>query len=170
MGMAKDFGASVIVNDRADVCVAAGADGVHVGQNDLSAIEARRIVGPDRIVGVSTTSIEQALRAKRDGADYCGVGPIFETKTKDTPGGRTDGSLAGAAYLREYLAQEGLRYAVAIGGIDVQNIEAGGLAGIEGIFGVAVSSAVCAAVDPKGVCEAMVSALTEQTDVAEASA
>jgi thiamine-phosphate pyrophosphorylase len=75
-------GVLLIVNDRADIAEISGADGVHVGQSDLPAVEARKIVGPDKIVGVSTHEIADARRAILDGADYIGVGPVFRSPTK----------------------------------------------------------------------------------------
>lgn len=77
-------GARVIVNDRADVAVAAGAGGVHLGQNDLEARAARRIVGPDAIVGVSTHTRAQIRAASAEPIDYVAVGPVYDTGTKST--------------------------------------------------------------------------------------
>ncbi len=74
--------AIVIVNDRADLAVLAGADGVHVGEEDLPTREARRVVGPDRLVGRSTRSLEEARAAIAEGADHVGFGPVFATRTK----------------------------------------------------------------------------------------
>ena len=74
--------ARVVVNDRPDVALAARADGVHVGDEDLPVALVRRIVGPDMLLGVTVRSVEQALQAARDGADYVGFGPIFATSTK----------------------------------------------------------------------------------------
>ena len=128
----------VIVNDRPDVAVLAAADGVHLGQNDLSPADAREIVGPRMLVGVSTSNLDQARRAEADGADYCGVGPMFETTTKHKP------DLAGPGYLRDYLAWNGLAH-LAIGGITPENIAELAEAGCQG---VAVSSAVCASEEP----------------------
>jgi len=71
-----------IINDRPDLAVLTDADGVHVGQDELTVHQARRIIGPDRLVGVSTHSIEQARTAVLDGADYLGVGPVFPSQTK----------------------------------------------------------------------------------------
>jgi len=84
MTLAAPYGATVIVNDRADVAVLAGASGVHVGQDDLAPADARAIVGPDRLVGVSTHTREQVHRAAAAPIDYIAVGPIFGTATKDT--------------------------------------------------------------------------------------
>jgi thiamine-phosphate pyrophosphorylase len=136
-----DGRASVIVNDRPDLALLAGADGVHLGQTDLNPAEARKLVGQRMLIGVSTSNLDQANKAKADGADYCGVGPMFPTTTKHKP------DLAGPGYLRDYLAWAGLPH-LAIGGITPTNIgallEAGGK-------GVAVSSAICSAEDPGAV-------------------
>jgi thiamine-phosphate pyrophosphorylase len=82
--IAVPFGASVIVNDRADVAALARAAGVHVGQEDLPAADARRLVGPGRIVGVSTHTVAQIEAALREPISYLAVGPVFGTATKDT--------------------------------------------------------------------------------------
>jgi thiamine-phosphate pyrophosphorylase len=76
---------SVVVNDRADVAALAGASGVHVGQEDLGAKEARQVVGTEKLVGVSTHNLEQFQRAAASSADYIAVGPIFSTGTKSNP-------------------------------------------------------------------------------------
>src|SRR5882757_10218195 len=72
------FGVPLIVNDRVDVALAAGADGVHLGQDDMSAVDARRLVGPDAIVGLSVTTLAEARLADPSIVDYVGVGPVFE--------------------------------------------------------------------------------------------
>jgi thiamine-phosphate pyrophosphorylase len=79
-------GVLFIVNDRADVAAACGADGVHVGQDDLPVDAARRIVGSAKIVGVSAGTVDEALRAQDEGADYLGVGSVFATSTKPDAG------------------------------------------------------------------------------------
>ena len=89
-----------IMNDRADLAIAADCDGVHVGQDELPAPVARKIVGHDRIVGISTHSIEQALRAVDEGADYIGCGPVFPSRTKSFD------QFPGLNYLREISANE----------------------------------------------------------------
>lgn len=78
----KERGCALIINDRIDIAAASHADGVHLGQDDLPYIEARRLFGRSRIIGLSTHNIEEAIRAQAMGADYIGVGPIFATKTK----------------------------------------------------------------------------------------
>jgi thiamine-phosphate pyrophosphorylase len=78
-------GVKLIMNDRADLCLAAGFDGLHVGQDDLSAESARRIIGPARWLGVSTHNPEQLTEADRTSADYLAIGPIFATASKANP-------------------------------------------------------------------------------------
>jgi thiamine-phosphate pyrophosphorylase len=81
---AEPYDASIIVNDRADLAALAGAAGVHVGQEDLSPAEARRLLGPAAIVGCSTHTVEQIEAALRESISYLAVGPVFGTTTKDT--------------------------------------------------------------------------------------
>jgi thiamine-phosphate pyrophosphorylase len=83
--LTRAAGAKLIVNDRADVALAADADGVHLGQEDLSVEAAREMLGPDRIIGISTHSLEQAMCALETSADYIAVGPIYATTTKENP-------------------------------------------------------------------------------------
>ncbi|MCP3903985.1 MAG: thiamine phosphate synthase [Planctomycetes bacterium] len=132
---------AVIVNDRPDIALLAGADGVHLGQTDLPCSDVRRLAAGRLIVGVSTSRIAEARQALADGADYCGVGPMFPSATKDKP------VIVGPDYLREYVASGGLPH-LAIGGITPENVPELVAAGARG---VAVSAAVCAADDPAGV-------------------
>lgn len=85
LAAARDGGAKLIINDRVDVAMVIGADGVHLGQDDLPPAEARKLLGPDKIIGFSTHSLEQALAAIELPVDYIGVGPIFSTTTKAAP-------------------------------------------------------------------------------------
>ena len=126
------------MNDRPDLAVLAEADGVHIGQDELSVREARRIVGPHRLVGVSTHTIEQARQAVLDGADYLGVGPCFATSTKSF------NQLAGLDFVRQVAAEITLPW-FAIGGISPANITAVRAAGASR---VAVSSAICSSPTP----------------------
>ena len=145
-------GALVIVNDRADVAALAGADGVHVGQGDLSVADARRIVGERALVGVSTGVLDEARAGVRAGADVCGVGPMFATSTKDKE------VTLGPGYLSAYLADpEASRVAhLAIGGITPANV---GELAKRGCTGIAVSSVVCRDRNPESVCGELVAAL-----------
>jgi thiamine-phosphate pyrophosphorylase len=108
-------GARLIVNDRPDIAAMTAAGGVHVGQEDLSVEEARRIVGPSRWVGVSTHNLEQLRQADRTSADYIAVGPIFATATKEDPD-----PVVGIDFLRaaRRLTRKPL---VAIGGITIDS-------------------------------------------------
>jgi thiamine-phosphate pyrophosphorylase len=107
--------AVVIVNDRIDIALIAGAAGVHVGQTDLPPVEARRALGADRIVGVSTHSLEQACVADRLPVDYVAFGPIFPTRTKENPDAVV--GVEGLAAVCRSVAKP----VVAIGGIQLQN-------------------------------------------------
>jgi len=157
---AHEAGVLAILNDRPDLAVLAAADGVHVGQTDLAPNEVRRVVGPDRIVGVSTHSLEQALAAASSGADYIGCGPMFQSATKPQPapsppaqGG--SGGRGGYAWGGEVIPGPDLCAAVtravglpvmAIGGITSSSAPAVLAAGARWL---AVSSGVCAAEDPE---------------------
>ncbi len=138
--------AAVFVNDRVDIAMLACASGVHLGQTDLPVRDARKLAGSRLLVGVSTENIAQARQAVADGADLCGVGPMFATTTKDKP------RLAGPAYLREYLRDEmtGNVPYLAIGGISPMNVVELVASGCRGI---AVSSVVCNASNPRKICE-----------------
>lgn len=136
--VARDLGVLFIVNDRADLAVAAEADGVHVGQDELPAAAARRIVGRDRLIGVSTHSLQQAREAVDEGADYIGCGPVFPGPTKQFD------TYVGQALLRQ-VAGELAVPAFAIGGITLDNLAEVRAAGFRR---VAVTSAINAAADP----------------------
>lgn len=146
--LARPRGVSVIINDRVDVALAGGADGVHLGQGDMSVRDARRVCGFDLLIGVSTSNLDEAIRARRDGADSCGIGPMFPTTTK------RKNAIAGPAYAQAYRqADPPLPPHLAIGGITPANagevVEAGAR-------GLAVSAAACGAEDVAGVCRGLV--------------
>src|SRR5213079_2637827 len=82
VALCRSRGVISIINDRADIAMLADADGLHVGQSDLPAVQARKLIGQSRILGVSTHNLEQARQAVLDGADYIGVGPLFPSPTK----------------------------------------------------------------------------------------
>jgi thiamine-phosphate pyrophosphorylase len=130
--------ATFIINDRVDVALAVQADGVHLGQEDLPVAATRQILGKEKIIGVSAHTLEQAGQAQQQGADYIGVGPIFETQTKDV-----GYSPVGIKFLR-LVAKEVEIPKVAIGGITAQNAFEIVSAGADG---VAVVTAVVAAPD-----------------------
>jgi thiamine-phosphate pyrophosphorylase len=131
-----------IVNDRPDVARLADADGVHLGQDDLSVKDARRILGPDPLIGVSTHSLDQLRRAVLDGADYLGIGPTFPSMTKHFD------RFPGLEFIRAASAETSLP-AFALGGISPETIaEAVGA----GAKRVAVSSAVTQSGDPAQAC------------------
>ena len=114
--LTSEAGACFIVNDHIDIAMLVGADGVHVGQEDLPVPEVRRLVGPDMIVGLSTHMPEHAREARGLGADYIGVGPIFATKTKEDVV-----APVGYEYL-DWVARHADVPFVAIGGIKQHNI------------------------------------------------
>jgi thiamine-phosphate pyrophosphorylase len=134
----RPAGVPFIVNDRVDVAIAAEADGVHLGQSDMSVGDARALVGPQPIVGLSITSMADLEASDLAGVDYLGVGPVFATATKADAAPAM--GLAGLAAVR---AACGLPI-VAIGGIAVDNAAEVIAAGADG---VAVVSAICAAPD-----------------------
>lgn len=138
-----------IVNDRPDIAAAAHADGVHLGQNDLPVCEARTIVGPRQLIGVSTHSLEQAKQAVLEGANYLGAGPTFASTTK------AFAKFPGLDYLRQVSDEVSLP-TFAIGGITASNL-ADVLA--TGIQRVAVAGAVTGASDPASAAQALQSAL-----------
>lgn len=141
----RDAGALLIVNDRPDVAVCVDADGVHVGQDDWPVDAARRVVGLERLVGLSTHNLDQLTAAQTSGADYLGVGPVFASGTKQFT------NFAGLEYVAQAAKQATLPW-FAIGGIDVDNVPQLVDAGATR---VAVSGAVCRSDDPAGVVRAL---------------
>jgi thiamine-phosphate pyrophosphorylase len=146
----RPLGVSVLVNDRVDVALAAGADGVHLGGEAIPATAARRIAGERLRIGVSTHSIEDIRAAALAGADYAIFGPVFETPSKVQYG-----APQGVGSLRMAVAASPIAV-IAVGGIDPLN--AAQLAGT-GIAGVAVIRAILAASDPAAVVFSLRSAL-----------
>ena len=135
--LCRDYHVPFIVNDNVDIALAMDADGVHVGQSDMEALDVRRKLGPDKIIGVSAQTVEQALLAEKHGADYLGVGAVFPT------GSKADAKEVEWDVLRE-ICQAVSIPVVAIGGITQENVTE--LAGT-GICGVAVISAIYAQED-----------------------
>ncbi|MCL4107110.1 UNVERIFIED_CONTAM: hypothetical protein GTU68_039102 [Idotea baltica] len=132
-------GTLFIMNDRPDIAAAVDADGVHIGQSEGTVAAAREHVSPDRLIGVSTHTIEQARQAVKDGADYIGVGPVFQSTTKDFA------EFAGLEFVKQ-VATEVQIPAFSIGGITADNLDSVITAGSNRI---AVTAAVCSADDIK---------------------
>ncbi len=147
-GLLGPLGVPLIVNDRVEVAKAAGADGVHLGQDDLDAARARAILGPDKLIGVSAGTPEEAARVDRNLADYVGIGPVHATPTKPDAGAPI--GVAGLTVLGAALAPLPV---VAIGGIDAGNARAVMASGAA--EGVAVVSAICGAEDPEAAARAL---------------
>ena len=147
--LTERFSALFIVNDRPDVAVLSGADGVHLGQEDLPVEEVRRMVGPEMIIGLSTHTPEQAAEAEGRGADYVGVGPVFPTGTK----GYAEG---GGSELVSRLCGATALPTVAIGGITPENVVGVLKAGAQA---VAVCAALCGADDPAQAARAFLRAI-----------
>ena len=135
----RGAGIPFIVNDRVDIAMAADADGAHVGQDDLPAPAARRLLGPDRILGVSAGNVVHAARAEAAGADYLGVGPIFEARTTK-PDAAPPIGLPGLSAICRAVSLP----VIAIGGINAANIRS---VYNTGTVGAAVISAVLSADD-----------------------
>lgn len=114
--VARLFGAKLIVNDRADVALAVGADGVHVGQDDVPPEAARSLLGAQAIIGFSTHSVEQAIDAARLPVDYIAIGPVFDTSSKENPD-----PVVGLEGVRLVRAAVGTVPLVAIGGITAES-------------------------------------------------
>ena len=152
--LTRRLGALFIVNDRPDIALLAEADGVHLGQEDLPLQEARRLLGPDALIGVSTHDMSQLQRAILEGASYVGVGPTYPSATKNFP------KLAGLDYVRAAMAETTLP-AFALGGITLENVEQVAAAGARRI---AVSQAVCAAEDPRAAARALRRTLAKHTE------
>ena len=148
MSLLKPLGVPLIINDRVDVALAIDADGVHIGQSDMSYADARRLLGPDKIIGLSVENFEDLEAANKLDVDYIGISPVYGTPTK------TDTA--------EPFGLEGLRKAVemsvhptvAIGGMNVATV---GEVIAAGADGVAVVSAICSAPSPRAAAAELVS-------------
>ena len=148
MAVLKPLGVPLIINDRVDVALAVDADGVHIGQSDMSYADARRLLGPDKIIGLSVENFEDLEAANALDVDYIGISPVYGTPTK------TDTA--------EPFGLEGLRKAVqmsvhptvAIGGMNASTVQDVMAAGTDG---VAVVSAICSAPSPRAAAAELVS-------------
>ena len=149
--LCKAYGVPFVINDCVDIALAVNADGVHVGQSDMEAGDVRSIVGPDKIIGVSAETVEEAITAEKHGADYLGVGAVFPTGSKDDAlpvSHETLKAICSAVHIP----------VIAIGGISVDNVSE--LAG-SGICGIAVISAIFGQADIEGATRNL-KAMTEQ--------
>lgn len=140
------LGVPLLVNDRADVALAAGAAGVHVGQADLPAADARRILGSDAIVGLTVKTLEQVREAESQDVDYLGVGPVYASPTKPDAG-----TVLGLQGLRAFVKATRLPV-VAIGGIGLANAKEVYACDVAGI---AVVSAITAAEEPEAAARSL---------------
>lgn len=156
--IAHEHGLRVIINDRVDIAAAVNADGVHLGQHDLPISAARTILGSQKLIGRSCATLDQLRDAFAQGADYCGLGPIFPSTTKAKP------SLSGIETLIAAMKDPELSNTpmLAISGINPSNIDQ--IASV-GFPGVAVSSSVCSAADPYHACRAMVETMSQITEI-----
>lgn len=141
--LCRKYNVPFVINDNVDIALAMDADGVHVGQSDMEAGDVRAKLGPDKIIGVSAQTVEQALLAQSRGADYLGVGAVFPT------GSKADASEVSHETLREICEAVDIPV-IAIGGIGKGNVKE--LSG-SGICGIAVISAIFAQKDIKAATE-----------------
>lgn len=147
--LAAAYRVPLIINDRLDIALAADADGLHVGQEDLPVAVARRILGPGKILGYSVSTITEAICGERNGADYLGAGPVYTTGSKADAG-----SPIGVVGLRQI--KEGVTIpVVGIGGIGVANILDVKEAGADG---ASVISAIMGSRDPRRAASALIAA------------
>ncbi len=142
----REAGVLALVNDRVDWALLSGADGVHLGDEDLPPVEARRVLGPDRLVGVTVRDAAGAREAAAAGADYVGLGPVFATRTKEVPA-----PVLGLDRLRQHVRESPLQV-VAIGGIGLGTVTE---VARTGVHGVAVVSDLWAGEGPASRVEAL---------------
>ena len=141
--LCAEYGVPFVIDDDVELAVKCGADGVHVGQSDMACVEARRALGSAKVVGVSAQTVEQAVQAEADGADYLGVGAVFPTGSKDDADDVSHDTV-------KAICEAVNIPVIAIGGISKDNV--GQLAGL-GLDGVAVISAIYASDDLKAATE-----------------
>ncbi len=137
--LSKEYKVPFVINDNIEVALAVDADGVHIGQDDMSVEEARKLLGEDKIIGVSAHNVEEAIKAQKGGADYLGVGAVCATSTKK------DANVVSKEEIKKICHTVEIPV-VAIGGIKKENIKT--LEGTD-VDGVAVISAIFAAKDIK---------------------
>jgi thiamine-phosphate pyrophosphorylase len=147
------MGVPLIINDRTDIALAVDAAGVHLGRSDLPVHIARGLLGPDKIVGGTAATLEEAIEAQKEGADYVGFGHIYPSSSKDKPG-----KAKGPGGLIEICATLTIPV-IAIGGINIGNFAPVIKAGA---YGIAVIGAVCASDNPEAAAAALRSGIDEQ--------
>ncbi len=150
----KNTNVPLIINDRVDVAIAAGADGVHVGQSDLPCSAVREMLGPDKIVGVSINTFDQITEAGKLDIDYLSLSPVFPTPTK--PGTTPAFGIEGLKKARQMTS----RPMMTIGGIDKNNL---GDIIAAGMDGVAVVSAICSAPSPAAAARELLEIIRKST-------
>lgn len=148
----KAAGLPLLINDRLDVALAVGCEGIHIGQDDIPLVTARRLLGPDAIIGVTANCVSEAVTAAQDGADYLGLGTVFSTATKEDT--KSVVGTAGVRSMLNALSEKGLGKVgtVCIGGVNESNVQrvmyqSHGLE--KGLDGVAVVSAIVGPKDPR---------------------
>lgn len=146
MELLRPLGVPLVINDRVDVALAAGADGVHVGQDDMDPRDVRGLLGPDKILGLSVTGADEARAARGMPVDYLGAGPVFATATK-----KDAGAPQGLSGLATMLALAEVPV-VAIGAITTENAAS---VVAQGASGLAVVSAICSAPDPRAAAQVL---------------
>ena len=135
--LCRKYNVHFVINDNVDIALKMDADGVHVGQSDMEALDVRKLLGPDKIIGVSAQTVEQAILAEKHGADYLGVGAVFQTNSKD------DADFVSYDTLKAFCEAVSIPV-VAIGGITKDNIIS---LKDSGICGISVISAIFAEKD-----------------------
>ncbi len=141
--LCEEYGVPFVIDDDVELAVKCGADGVHVGQSDMACVEARKALGERKVVGVSAQTVEQAIQAEQDGADYLGVGAVFPTGSKDDADDVSHDTV-------KAICEAVNIPVIAIGGISKDNV--GQLAGL-GLDGIAVISAIYASDDIQAATE-----------------
>lgn len=149
--LTKKYNVKFIINDRVDIAMLCDADGVHVGQSDIPASKVRELLGPDKIIGVSARNVEQAKKAKEDGADYLGIGDMFGTTTK------SDAKRVSLAELKRIKSEVKLP-AVAIGGVKLAKIDCLKECNVDGY---AVISAILGQKDIRLECEKWIAEISK---------
>ncbi|CAG8890010.1 unnamed protein product [Penicillium egyptiacum] len=165
----KKYKVPLLINDRVDVALAIGAEGVHLGQDDMSFMEAKKLLPENAIIGISTSSVEEARKAAADGADYIGIGTMFATPTKTNT--KSVIGTAGTQVILDAIKDSAIG-TVSIGGINHSNVQRvlyQSQSPKKALDGVAIVSAIVAADDPKASAEQFVNLIRNPPRFAQAS-